>query len=157
MPECSDWDNKLRRRSSKLSTIPKWNFRELHVFISPPNCCEGVPEVFEVFIPVVWVTGFGILCCRVATVWYTCVVWSVWSVSCMKAPQNHTLCMAVYIEHCNCVRKVTSCLLAGMAAHQFNFKYYCIQYCFTRLGIDPCTANTGDKYSFWDNGITPRY
>jgi hypothetical protein len=58
---------------------------------------------------------------------------------------NHTLCMVLYIEYCDCVRKVTSCLSAGMAAHKFNIKYYSIQYCFTKLGIDPCTAHTCEK------------
>jgi hypothetical protein len=29
---------------------------------------------------------------------------------------NHTLCMAVYIVYCNCIRKVSSCLSPGMAA-----------------------------------------
>jgi hypothetical protein len=66
-------------------------------------------------------------------------------VKCMKYfmhgnTTNHTLCMVVYIMYygsVHCVRKVTSCLSPGMAAHKFGIKYYSIQYCITKLEIDP--------------------
>jgi hypothetical protein len=103
--------------------------------------------VLEVPVPV--------LMYRVATGWV-----HLFGVKCKKCfmhenTTNNTLCTVVYIVYCICVRKVTSCLSAGMAAHKFNIKYYSIQYCFTNLGRDPCTTHTCDKYSSRDNGITP--
>jgi hypothetical protein len=68
--------------------------------------------VLEVPVPV--------LMYRVATGWV-----HLFGVKCKECymhenTTNNTLCTVVYIVYCICVRKVTSCLSAGMAAHKFK-------------------------------------